>query len=216
MKIINRDKYEEKYKNVFLKKSRDNASLWWFYQILFKLWVIHAKVTKRDFFLTAKNLENVIGKTKISGDLIDIGGGSGWMSKYWRAGGLYTVLDPLFRKDILKTSSYKKNQLIFIQDSAEQIPFGDNEFEWGFLCATIDHVKNPQKVIAETSRVLKRSGHLFISHKIDHNDKKYSLGHISPLSETKLKKLLEQYFIIEKELKSPDKEVVYIWLKNNK
>ena len=98
MKIINRDKYEEKYKNVFLKKSRDNAPLWWFYQVLFKLWIIYTKLTKRDFTSTAKNLGNAIGETEISGNLIDIGGGSGWMSKYWQAGGLYTVLDPLFRK----------------------------------------------------------------------------------------------------------------------
>lgn len=216
MKIINRDKYEEKYKNVFLDKSGGNASLWWFYQILFKLWIIHAKLTKRDFTLTAKNLENAIGETKISGNLIDIGGGSGWMSKYWKADGLYIVLDPLFRKDILKTSSYKQNQLIFIQESAEQIPFEDNEFDWEFLCATIDHIKNPQKAIAEASRVLKQNGRLFISHKIDHKNKKYNLGHINPFSEKKLKKLLERHFVIEKELKSPDKKVVYIWLRNKK
>jgi len=212
--IRDRDKFKEKYKNIFIRKNKTiKVSRWFFYQILFKLWVVHARLTRRDFTPTKNSLESAIKNVKLSGNLIDIGGGSGWMSEYWDGEGLYVVVDPMFRKVIIKYQAYKKNKLVFVQSKAEKIPFEDNTFNCALICAAIDHVENPDIVLSETSRVLRNNGHLFVTHKIDTKDRRSNLGHQTSISENKLKSLLKKEFRIERESKSPDKKIIYIWLK---
>ncbi len=45
----------------------------------------------------------------------------------------------------------------------EKIPFADNEFDYALIAITICFVKNPQKVIAETKRVLKKRGKIILA-----------------------------------------------------
>lgn len=45
----------------------------------------------------------------------------------------------------------------------EKIPFTDNEFDYALIAITICFVKNPQKVIAETKRVLKKGGKIILA-----------------------------------------------------
>ena len=45
----------------------------------------------------------------------------------------------------------------------EKIPFADNEFDYALIAITICFVKDPQKVIAETKRVLKNGAKIILA-----------------------------------------------------
>lgn len=45
----------------------------------------------------------------------------------------------------------------------ENIPFANNEFDYALIAITICFVKHPQKVIAETKRVLKKGGEIILA-----------------------------------------------------
>ena len=64
-----------------------------------------------------------------------------------------------FGQEILKRSGYSKN--LIKNASGEKLPYKDNTFDVVVSFHTLEHVQNVQKVLAESTRVLKRGGYLY-------------------------------------------------------
>lgn len=50
----------------------------------------------------------------------------------------------------------------FIKADAHKIPFNNNSFDLVYCCETIEHVKDPRKVLEEIKRVLKKDGQAIV------------------------------------------------------
>lgn len=64
-----------------------------------------------------------------------------------------------FGQEILKRSGYSKK--LIKNASGEKLPYKDNTFDVVVSFHTLEHVQNVQKVLAESTRVLKRGGYLY-------------------------------------------------------
>ena len=98
------------------------------------------------------------GKSK----LLDIGCGGGFLSNSLikegiQVTGIDTSKDAI---DIAKQHD-RTRKVHYLQGDAYDLPFLDNSFD--FVCAMdfLEHVNNPEKVIQQTSRVLKPGGSFF-------------------------------------------------------
>jgi ubiquinone/menaquinone biosynthesis C-methylase UbiE len=211
--------FREVEKNIFksTKVKYKPSRTWLFYNFLFILWIWWVKISRRNFSDSAKQADIIFKKIDLSGNTIDIAGGSGWMSKYWRptkSSDYYTIADPLFRKDLKSRQAYKKGRLLFYECFAERLPFKNEQFDTAIIAASIDHVNDPLKAIEESSRVLKRNGHLLIVQKICEDKITYIIGHAKTYDLEQIKILINNYFTIKNIFLSQDKKVVYIWAAN--
>lgn len=66
-----------------------------------------------------------------------------------------------FSEDLLRTN-LKKN-LNLIQADADKLPFKNNSFDVIVATAVIEHVSNPEKMLSECRRVLKKEGIIIIT-----------------------------------------------------
>ena len=212
-KIRNIRDYVERHKNIFLERHSAKLPLRWrIYQLLFYFWMKYVKITKRDFSKPKSEFEKAIRTFPICGNVLDIGGGSGWMSEYWQRSGdeKYYVLDPILRKAIFKQKSYLESNLFFVQGQAEKINFKNSVFNCVIIAASLDHFSNPDKGLQEAARVLKKCGNLIISNQISYSGRS-KIGHQRNFSLQELQKLIEKYFEINRLSFNQNKKVVYIW-----
>lgn len=87
--------------------------------------------------------------------ILQIGCGPEDVIDYFSTGKLYAI-DPLaefYKKKF--NLNYKK--VTFVQARGEEIPFEDNSFDIVILANVLDHVENPQKVLSEIRRVMKKN-----------------------------------------------------------
>lgn len=139
------------------------------------------------------------------------------MSKYWKPlspTDYYTIADPLFRKDLESRQAYKDGRLLFYECFAEDLPFKAGQYDTAIIAASIDHLSDPLKAVKETSRVLKRDGHLLIVQKICEDKISYTIGHAKTYDLEQIKELTKGHFKIKNVILSQDKKVVYIWAVN--
>lgn len=213
--FITTESLEEQQPGVFIDKTiKPISQKWIFWQIVFRLWIIYVKLTRRKFKQDQIDFEKALSKRKLSGNLIDIGGGEGWMSRYWKSKNKsdnYVICDPLFRTSMLKQAKYQLGKMRFVQCYGEDLPIKSNSFDTAIIAATIDHVENPRKTLKETARVLREGGKLLMVHKISQRDLSHNLGHIHRLDSDKLTKIIKKFFTIDESILSSNKEIVYIW-----
>lgn len=210
--------FRQKQKNIYFSQEKKWVGVQWsWYQILFRCWLIYVKLTKRNFSKSEEELKNNLSKLNFSGNTIDIAGGSGSISQFWKPNNpkdCYVVVDPLFRKSITDQKAYKEGKLIYYQAYAENLPFKDKPFDLALIAASLDHVNDPQKTLSEANRVLNNAGHLLIIQKIHNSKTSYDLGHIKTFSAEEVDNLLKNAsFKIEKKLFSKDNQVAFIWSK---
>lgn len=88
--------------------------------------------------------------------ILQIGCGPEDVINYFSKGKLYAI-DPLADFYKKKFNLNYKN-VNFVQARGEQIPFEDNFFDIVILANVLDHVEDPQKVLSEVKRILKKEG----------------------------------------------------------
>jgi SAM-dependent methyltransferase len=97
------------------------------------------------------------GLEKIQGILLDIGAADRWIEKNLPATVHYIALDyPATGQDM-----YGAKPSIFAD--AAHLPFADEQFDAIVCLEVIEHVPNPQQVLNEISRTLKKGGEVWLS-----------------------------------------------------
>ncbi len=134
-----------------------------------------------------------IVKRYIADDILDIGAGSGALIKLLNTKG-HTAKGV----DLYSTSNDIQ------QGSITDLPFDDGRFSTAFCCDVIEHLANEQldSGIAETARVLKKSGHFIITTPSDEDLKLNSVvcpecghqfhryGHLQSFNQEKIRTIL--------------------------
>lgn len=107
---------------------------------------------KSAYQLEVECLKRTIKKV---GKSLEIGVGTGRFAKALK---IEYGLDPSF--NMLKLA--KDRGIKVIQGVGESLPFKNNTFDSVFIIVTICFVKDPEKVLRETHRVLKENGYLYL------------------------------------------------------
>ncbi len=104
-----------------------------------------------------KLVEEIHQNTRVKDKILDIGCGEG---KIWELFPDLQVTGLDFSQENLKKA---KKFVKPVLGSAEKLPFKDNSFDIVLATEILEHVINPEKLLTETDRVLKRGGHAIIS-----------------------------------------------------
>ena len=109
----------------------------------------------------ASRFVRLMGESKVSGKVIDVGGNDGFAAmcteKSWDI--QVTVLDMSPFKIAFARHEYG---LRAATGTADNIPFEDNEFEWGFCSHTLEHVPDLGAAMAEIGRVCKKGVYIIV------------------------------------------------------
>ena len=98
------------------------------------------------------------------GSVLDVGCGEGVLTLQWarRLGdGPVVGLDLADPKLEAEWRSRERPNLRFVAGRAEELPFGDNEFDLAAAIETLEHVTDPERTLSEMARVARR--HLLVS-----------------------------------------------------
>lgn len=107
-------------------------------------------------FKSAKNLGDVLNDRIPNQSCLDVGCGLMALPYYMEVADKvnFSGIDPL--------DDGEKRDFEYICAVAEDIPFGDGEFENILFASALDHFFNPALAVAEAKRVLKDGGLLFV------------------------------------------------------
>jgi SAM-dependent methyltransferase len=86
----------------------------------------------------------------LHGVVVDVG--SGWFHRRFRL----PASVQYFGLDISPRATH-------VQGDAHYLPFADQTADWVLLVAVLEHVADPQRVLAETQRVLKPGGRVYVA-----------------------------------------------------
>lgn len=113
------------------------------------------------WFLAKRNFISAVFPKKKNLDILDIGVGTGGTTKFLKKYG--KVIGVELNKLAFRLA--KKRKLKIFEGSAEELPFGDSEFDVTCLFDVLYHqdVKSDLKALREAYRVLKPSGTLVIT-----------------------------------------------------
>ena len=110
-----------------------------------------------------RNLDKLIEPTE--GKILDVGCADGTATKFILE---QSKADLVVGVDVLQSSvdyakkRFKSKKLKFLTAEAENLPFENNQFEAVFCLDSIEHFFEPEKVVQEIRRVLKKNGYLVI------------------------------------------------------
>lgn len=129
--------------------------IWQFYSERFGRTIIHPQFIMRRY--TYKAIQRA--KKYTSGDLIDIGCGTMPYKKE-----LLPLLKSYTGVDHPKIARlYLGNQKPDVLADARALPFKDDSFDSALLLQVLEYIDDPQKVLSEISRILRRNGILILS-----------------------------------------------------
>jgi ubiquinone/menaquinone biosynthesis C-methylase UbiE len=115
-------------------------------------------ISKLDFDQKARDefIDRMIVKYK-PGKILDLGAGGGpYSNKLIKAGFEYVSQDYCqLNNELIREGEYR---VIDIVCNAECIPVNDESFDYVICTEVLEHVENPDLILAEISRVLKRDG----------------------------------------------------------
>ena len=116
------------------------------------------EVLLRDFAPHRTYLE------RLSGSIVDIGGGAGLPARFLRRDVNYVVVDPsrIWSSpnwiELARRFRQSGPEPEFVDAPGEKMPFGDGEFDAALSFWTLNHVRDPAACISEMARVLKPGG----------------------------------------------------------
>ncbi len=108
-------------------------------------------------------LKEISGKT-----VLDIGAGGGGKTVFYALNGAKEVTGIDIEKGFVEQAEMfaaekKANNVKFVLANAEKMPFDNELFDLCVMNDVFEHLANPEKVLKETFRVLKRQGKVFIN-----------------------------------------------------
>ena len=90
-------------------------------------------------------------------EMLDLGCGTGGYSNYF-----FQFAKKLIAYDFTRPEGLNP-KIEFVPQTAGRLPFEDGQFEFVFCASVIEHVKDPQSLLSEMSRVLKKGGRAYVS-----------------------------------------------------
>jgi len=113
---------------------------------------------------TKKTIEVIkkykVGKNNLS--LLDIGAADGAMLSVLRKQfGFKRAIGVEPNMDLIRAK--KDSQIKLINSTGESLPFSESEFDTVIIASVIEHVKDGDKLLAESYRVLKKGGLLIMT-----------------------------------------------------
>jgi len=106
-----------------------------------------------SYFFASKFVQNKV--------VLDVACGSGTGSTYLASRGAEAVFGGDISKDALRDArrwNKGKEKVALILSDAQALPFADNSFDVIVSLETIEHLKEPEKFLAECRRVLRKRG----------------------------------------------------------
>lgn len=123
-----------------------------------KLYFEWRKNRAKDCIKRISSLTNLRGKA-----VLDIGCGYGALSSLLlEQGAIVHATEADLEKIKAAKKLIKDNNFSVLPVNNETLPFPDNTFDAIILFDVIEHVKDPQKMMSECYRVLKKSGILYV------------------------------------------------------
>jgi 2-polyprenyl-6-hydroxyphenyl methylase/3-demethylubiquinone-9 3-methyltransferase len=109
------------------------------------------KIKFVESFLTQKNLK-----------MIDVGCGAGFVANYFSNQGHDVTGVDLSEESLAVAKNYDQSgRCHYVAANAYQLPFPDQSFDVCICFDFLEHVEEPEKAVAEISRVLKPGGQFF-------------------------------------------------------
>ena len=97
----------------------------------------------------------------------------------------------------IKATKYWYSHLNLVQSVAEHIPFR-KVFNTVIIAELLEHVLDPEKILAETHKVLKKEGKVIITVPDEiHGKSHMTPGHLRKFSEGEIRNLIIYYFFID-------------------
>jgi ubiquinone/menaquinone biosynthesis C-methylase UbiE len=131
------------------------------------------KRTIEDYRTEIDGVAPVYEHIKMSGRVLDVGGGAGTVRHFLPRDTSFVSVDPFL--DYMdgippqKIAAYPclGQHLNFIAACAEFLPFQAETFDWVHMRSMLDHVQSPDLALMEARRVLRRDGKLVIGLYVD-------------------------------------------------
>ncbi|MGL1902894.1 MAG: class I SAM-dependent methyltransferase [Fibrobacterales bacterium] len=144
---------------------------------------------------------NYLQETKrVNGKILDIACGPGFGIKMLSGRG-YSLVGADYDKKTIEdcTNFYDLEDTEFVTEDVTNITYDDNVFDVVLSMETLEHVRDPKKMLSEIQRVLKPNGLLILSTpQNSYSGKPICPEHIYEYSLQELTEMMELYFNIEK------------------
>lgn len=132
--------------------------------------------------------------------VLDVACGTGYGSEILRQSGATTVIGVDLAFDAFLPNGNGRRPLLTNADACK-LPFADRSFDAVVSFETIEHVKEPENLLSEITRVLKRNGICICSSpnrdfQPDSGKKEENPFHISEMSYTEFEQLFAKYFSV--------------------
>lgn len=118
------------------------------------------EIDSSDF--RVKKILKLLGKPSDKKILLDVGCGKGRFCRKIKDSGFINIIGAEPSKELIRIARENNGDIKFVQASATNLPFGDNEFDVLICIEVLEHIPDTEKVIKEMARVLKPRGKMFI------------------------------------------------------
>jgi ubiquinone/menaquinone biosynthesis C-methylase UbiE len=138
------------------------------------------------------SLGNIKGKK-----VLDLGGGDGVMSYLMNKAGANSFnldLSLVGLKYAAEKFKQHKKVSLGIVASVESIPFPNDFFDAAICCEVIEHIHNPEKLLADSYRVIRKGGKMIISTPLKLTEKPLVSTHTHEYFSDELTGLIRKFF----------------------
>jgi len=162
---------------------------------------ISKSITKSNIFVKARyNIVLNQLETRDKKQILDVGCGDGALS-YLLAGKTGAFVIGIDSSDEAINFAKKKTEnaknVDFMKASAYYLPFKRDSFDYVISLDVIEHLRKPEKMLAEIKRVFNGQGKVIITTPLRFTEKPIDSMHIQEFFESDLKKLIGKFFDTE-------------------
>jgi SAM-dependent methyltransferase len=125
-----------------------------------------AEVADRQFARDLGPHSDLLGR--LSGRVVDVGGGAGLAARYLRFATDYVVVEPSASWRSQGWSAFAKGfrkggpEPAIVHGVGEQLPFPNESFDAAIALWSLNHVEDPERCVAEIARVLRPGGTAYL------------------------------------------------------